>query len=127
MGSRYLPRWGVVSLSRSFARLRDLRVYVAAAVVLAVVGVLVPWLLTRNDLAAGWTQAKLRASLAACDTARYPNPSGAVSAGACRCVTALVSHSLPLGLTTAGAGASGGQAEVQRDTASCNREHPAGA
>ncbi len=116
---------GAMSFPASLARLRDLRVYVAAAVVLALVGVLVPWLLTRNALAAGWTPAKVRAADAACDAARYPNPSGAVSAGACRCVTALVSHSLPLGLTTAGAGASGGQAEVERDTASCNRQRPA--
>lgn len=113
-----------MSFPSSLHRLRDLRVYVAAAVVLGLIGVLVPWLLTRNALAAGWTPAKIRAADAACDTARYPNPSGAVSAGACRCVTALVSHSLPLGLTTAGAGASGGQVEVERDTASCNRRHP---
>jgi hypothetical protein len=107
------------------APLRRLRLWIAGAVVLAVVATIVPWLLTRHQLAAGWTPAKLSAALAACASAGYPNPSGAVSPAACRCVTAQVSHTLPLGLTTPGAGASAGQAEVARTTAACNRAHPA--
>jgi hypothetical protein len=114
-----------MSSPSTLQRLRRFRVLIAIGVALAVAATVVPWLLTRNALAAGWTRAKVDSALAACDTARYPSAAGAVSQGACRCVISEVSHSVPLGLLSAGAGGSGGQAEVERDTAACNRVHPA--
>jgi hypothetical protein len=113
-------------VSRALRRIDRLGWYVLAAIALACVGVVVPWALTRGDLAPGWTAAKVRASIAQCDAAPYPQPAtGLVSAAACRCVTRRASRSVPLA-PSAYALATAGQAQITRDTADCNRAFPAG-
>ncbi|HWF54088.1 MAG TPA: hypothetical protein VG223_05660 [Solirubrobacteraceae bacterium] len=110
-------------MSQRIRRIDRLGWYIVAAVVLALIGVIVPWALTRGQLAPGWTSAKVNASIRSCDTARYPAPSGADSAASCRCVTAKASHSVPLRVSSY-ALADAGQAEIQRDTGDCNRQFP---
>lgn len=103
-----------------------LKWWVAAAVIVAFVGSIIPWALTRNDLAPGWTAAKVQATIRACDHANYSQaPTGAVSAGSCRCVTDKASHTLPLDGPVAGESSPNAQVEIDRYTATCNRLHPA--
>lgn len=113
-------------MTQRLRRIDKLGWYIIAAVLLALVGVIVPWLLTRGDLAPGWTSARVNASIRACDSARYPQAvTGTVSAAACRCVTDKASLTVPLKVSSY-AIANAGQAQIERDTAACNRQHPAG-
>jgi hypothetical protein len=112
------------TISQRLRRIDRLIWYVIAAVVLAFIGVIIPWLLTRNNLAPGWTSAKVAASVRQCNTQGYPQPSGPVSAAACRCVTQKASHTIPLKVSSY-ATQNAGQVQIAHDTADCNRAHPA--
>jgi hypothetical protein len=112
------------TIGQRLRRIDRLIWYAIAAVVLAFIGVIIPWLLTRNDLAPGWTTAKVTVQIRTCDAARYPQASGAVSAASCRCVTQKASHTIPLEVSSY-ATQDAGQVQIAKDTSDCNHEYPA--